>query len=187
MPGATTFFVGEKRGEIECGGGIKLQVDYSFLDVNSTDILIVPGGDEIQAIENSALLKWIRKMHQETEFTASVCTGSLILGAAGLLMGKKATTHWSQMVLLSNYGAIPSFRRVIKDGKIITSAGVSAGMDMALYIIELLAGKETAEKVQLELEYAPEPGLNSGHPSTARPAVLEAATLGIGKGHDRNR
>jgi transcriptional regulator GlxA family with amidase domain len=121
------------------------------------------------------LLDWIREAHQTSQWTTSVCTGSLLLAAAGLLNGLEATTHWGSLDRLADFGALPVSRRVVEQGKVITAAGVSSGIDMALTLAARIAGDEVAQGIQLSIEYDPQPPFSAGSPRTAPPQVLERA------------
>ncbi len=143
IPGAEVMFVGEtagiKRADPKSLGII---ADYSIADVTSADILLVPGGrGEAQVREKPHMLEWVRKIDATTQWTTSVCTGSLVLGAAGLLKGRPATTHWARLEKLREFGAEPRSQRIVEDGKIITAAGVSAGIDMALHLVAPRRGR----------------------------------------------
>jgi transcriptional regulator GlxA family with amidase domain len=150
-----------------------LVADRSLDQVESAEVLIMPGSTrESVASSNAVILEWIRRVHASTKFTASVCTGSIILGAAGLLNGVRATSHWLRVDDLASYGAVPVRERYVEDGRIITAAGVSAGIDMALYLAMKLAGDSVAQAIQLGLEYDPRPPLDAGSPAKAPPAVV---------------
>ncbi|QRK04843.1 DJ-1/PfpI family protein [Archangium violaceum] len=139
------------------------------------DVLVIPGGGTgvAAARKDPVILNWIKTAHQTSRYTTSVCTGALILGEAGLLEGKKATTHWELQSRLADHGASYQDSRYVQDGKVITSAGVSAGMDMSLYLIGLLSGETMAQAVQLAVQYDPQPPFDSGHPSRASQEVLD--------------
>jgi transcriptional regulator GlxA family with amidase domain len=143
--------------------------------VESADVLLVPGGHGTrQAVTDQDLLAWIRRVHATTRWTTSVCTGSLLLGAAGLLDGLEATTHWSAVRELESFGATYTPRRVVEQpGGLITAAGVSSGIDMALRLAELIAGRTAAEACQLVIEYDPQPPFDSGSYAKASPEVRE--------------
>jgi putative intracellular protease/amidase len=177
MPGATVRFVAPEAGEItDVLGAMSLRVDTRYDAVESCDVLLVPGGSGVGPLrEDEAFVGWIREIHATTTFTTSVCTGSLVLGEAGLLTGLDATTHWSAVDRLEALGARYRSERVIRQGKIITSAGVSSGIDMALQLVALLSDDLTAEAVQLYTEYDPQPPFDSGSVAKASPAVLERA------------
>ena len=155
------------------GAHTKLTVDTAIDDVDRCDLLIVPGGIPAvtMARQGHRLVDWIQSIHPTTQWTTSVCTGALMLGAAGVLDGLPATTHWFCHAELANYGAIPTDQRVVTAGKVVTAAGVSAGIDMALTLTERIAGTAYAQATQLDMEYEPEPPLDAGSPNTAPPAV----------------
>jgi putative intracellular protease/amidase len=151
-------------------------------EITSADILVVPGGIGTRPlIEDQPTLEWIRAIDAGSEWTTSVCTGSLLLGAAGLLQGKKATTHWRVLELLSKFGAIPTSERVVEQGKIITAAGVSSGIDMALTLAAHVAGDDVAQAIQLGIEYDPQPPFDSGSVAKASKTVHEMALAGLQK------
>ena len=164
LPGAAVCFVGHRKGEVRTDNGfLGLTVDWTFDEVSNPDVLLIPGGIGTRAIVHDDLvLDWIRNAHQTSQFTTSVCTGSLLLAAAGLLNGRKATTHFSARPLLLKYGATPTDERVVQEGKIITAAGVSSGIDMALRLAELLTDRTTAKALQLMIEYDPQPPYDAG-------------------------
>lgn len=164
LPGANVRFVGHRQGQIRTDNGfLGLTVDYTFSQVQSPDIVLIPGGVGTRAlIHDDVILDWLRNAHETSRFTTSVCTGSLLLGAAGLLRGRKATTHFSARPLLLKYGATPCNDRVVQEGRIITAAGVSSGIDMALRLAELLSDATTAKALQLMIEYDPQPPHDAG-------------------------
>jgi putative intracellular protease/amidase len=174
LPGAKVCFVGHRLGEVRTDNGfLGLTVDHRFDDVPSPEIVLVPGGVGTRALVNDEpILNWIRTAHETSLFTTSVCTGSLLLGAAGLLQGLSATTHFAARQLLTKYGAIPSDRRVVEQGKVITAAGVSSGIDMALLLAERLADATTAKALQLGIEYDPQPPYDAGALHKVDAAVL---------------
>ena len=142
-------------------------------DCPTLDVLWVPGGIGVNALlDDQEVLAFIRHQAGTLTFLTSVCTGSLVLGAAGLLRGKRATSHWSAVDLLSRFGAIPTTGRVVRDGNLITAGGVTAGIDFALTVIAEMLGREAAEACQLQLEYAPAPPFDAGTPGTAPEAVV---------------
>jgi len=175
LPEATLTFAAEKAGPIVTDTGfLTLEAKRSLSEIAVTDLLLIPGGPGDAAVRaNSALTSEIRRLHESTTFTTSVCTGSLILGAAGLLSGLRATTHWTQLETLREYGAEPTGERVVEQGKIITAAGVSAGIDMALRIAQQIVGDDFAQALQLGIEYDPQPPFDSGSPEKAPPHVVE--------------
>jgi len=174
LPGAEVRFVGHRRGEVRTDNGfLGLTVDFLFEDVPTPEVLLVPGGIGTRALMNDdAILGWIRTAHESSRFTTSVCTGSLLLAAAGLLRGLRATTHFSARQLLAKHGAEPSDERVVRQGKIITAAGVSSGIDMALRLAELLTDATTAKALQLMIEYDPQPPYDAGALHKVDQAVL---------------
>ncbi|MDQ1434861.1 MAG: hypothetical protein QOF59_1677 [Actinomycetota bacterium] len=164
LPEANVKFVAKAAGEVRTDNKfLALVADYALAEVTSAHVLVIPGGFATRALEgDTALLEWIRAVDATTTWTTSVCTGSLLLAAAGLLDGKEATTHWASLDRLKEYGAIPTGRRVVEQGKIITAAGVSSGIDMGLTLVARIAGDEYAQGVQLGIEYDPQPPFDSG-------------------------
>jgi len=164
LPDAEVRFVGHRKGEVRTDNGfLGLTIDYTFDEARHPDIVLIPGGIGTRAlVHDDVILDWIRGAHETSQFTTSVCTGSLLLAAAGLLEGRKATTHFSARPLLLKYGATPSEERVVQDGKIITAAGVSSGIDMALHLAELIADTTTSKALQLMIEYDPQPPHDAG-------------------------
>ena len=177
LPGARVRFVAAARGPVRTEQGmLGLIADFALDEVTSADILLVPGGIGTRPlVEDEPTLEWIRAVDAGSDWTTSVCTGSLLLGAAGLLAGKEATTHWRVLDLLRNFGATPVSRRVVEQGKVITAAGVSSGIDMALTLAAHIAGDDVAQAIQLFIEYDPEPPFDSGSTSKASPEVLALA------------
>lgn len=178
LPEANVKFVAKSAGVVRTDNKfLALVADYSLDEITSADVLVVPGGFATRALESdTALLDWIRAIDATTTWTTSVCTGSMLLAAAGLLDGKEATTHWASLDRLRNYGAIPTGRRVVEQGKIITGAGVSAGIDMGLTLVARIAGDEYAQGVQLGIEYDPQPPFDSGSLEKAPAAVAAFMT-----------
>ena len=178
-PDADVRIVGKTAGPVRAGtssSSLGLIADHAIADVASPDILLIPGGRDMSPVTaDGEVLDWVRQAHETTIWTTSVCTGALVLGAAGVLDGKRATTHWSARDRLAGYGAIAVADRVVIDGKIMTGAGVSAGIDMALTLLGKVAGDEHAQFVQLLTEYDPQPPYRSGSLETAPEAVLERA------------
>jgi transcriptional regulator GlxA family with amidase domain len=175
VPDSTLQFVAVEPGPIRTDNGLLgLVADNSIEDVRDPDVVLVPGGPgEVAARAGGAALEWLRAVHETTTWTTSVCTGSLILAAAGLLSGKRATSHWLALEELGRLGAVPVAERVVFDGKIVTAAGVSAGIDMALALAAKLAGDEVAQAIQLGIEYDPQPPFDSGSPAKAPAAIVE--------------
>jgi putative intracellular protease/amidase len=166
VPSIDVVFVGRRRGEVRTDNGmLGLMCDATFDEVNRPDVLLVPGGVGTRTLlRDEAMLDWVREVHRHTRFTTSVCTGSLVLAAAGLLDGLTATTHWSTQDILGSLGAVYTRERVVEHlpQRIITAAGVSSGIDMALRLVELLVDRQAAEASQLMIEYDPQPPFNSG-------------------------
>ena len=175
FPGYEFSFVALNAGPISDGSATIMQAQKSISEISAVDILVVPGGLPAitMARAGDPLIDWIAKVHPTTEWTISVCTGALMLGAAGVLKGVPATTHWYSHSELENYGAIPTDARVVESGKIMTAAGVSAGIDMSLVLAERIFGQAFAEKMQLDMEYDPKPPFSAGHPRSA-PAEVHA-------------
>ncbi|WP_320776786.1 DJ-1/PfpI family protein [Streptomyces sp. CRN 30] len=175
LPGAETVFVAERTGPVRSDtGALALTADRSLSEVPDPDLVVVPGGPGQSAqMENGALLDWLRTADRTTTWTTSVCTGSLLLAAAGLLRGRRATSHWLALDALKPYGAEPTGERVVSDGKYVTAAGVSAGIDMGLTLVGRIAGDDHARAVQLLTEYDPQPPYDAGSPEKA-PAHLVA-------------
>jgi putative intracellular protease/amidase len=175
LPDTTVTFVGHRRGEVRSDHGfLGLTVDRTFDEVTDPDVVVVPGGNGTRPLlGDDTVLDWIRAVHSTSRFTTSVCTGALLLGAAGLLDGLSATTHWASMDRLAGFGAIPTPERVVEhlDQRIITSAGVSSGIDMALRLAALLTDEITAQAVQLIVEYDPQPPFDAGSLIKAGPEV----------------
>jgi transcriptional regulator GlxA family with amidase domain len=176
VPGWEVRFVGVEKGVVRTDSGhLGLSVDHTLEEVTDPDIVLVPGGEGNRPLlEDEAVLSWLRGVDSGTKWTTSVCTGSLVLGAAGLLEGKRVTGHWLYLEPLREYGADPVGGRFVEDGKTITAAGVSAGIDMALHLVGREVGPEVAQAVQLGIEYDPQPPFDSGSPSKAPSEVVEA-------------
>lgn len=172
---AEVVFTGKKAGEIRAGGGtLGLVVDRPLADVPSADIVLVPGGPgQVDLMSDEEVHEWLRQVDATSSWTASVCTGSLVLAAAGLLNGRQATSHWLALDQLPSFGVVPTERRVVFDGKYVTAAGVSAGIDMALALANRIAGDTAAQAIQLGLEYDPQPPHDAGSPTKA-PAEIVA-------------
>src|SRR5262245_53557788 len=178
VPGNEAVFVAERAGPVRNESDtLALVADASLEEVRSPDIVVVPGGfGNRPPLEHEPLHEWIRAVHETTTWTTSVCTGSLLLAAAGLLDGAPATTHWLARDLLAELGAEPVSERVVEHGKIVTAAGVSSGIDMALRLVQRINGDEVAQAVQLGIEYDPEPPLDAGSPEKAPPEIVELVT-----------
>ena len=158
-------------------GVLGLTATHALADVDSCDVLVVPGGMDgtFAAAADEEILSWIRAVTADATWITSVCTGALILGAAGLLEGKKATTHWAAIDLLETYGAEPTRERVVFDGNVVTGAGVSAGIDFALTLAAKIAGDDMAKTLQLGIEYDPDPPFDCGSPAKAPAELIELA------------
>ena len=175
LPGAHMHLVWKTLDPVAAATGLILQPTTTYAACPQLDILCVPGGAGINPLLHDAeTLAFLKHQAQAARYVTSVCTGALVLGAAGLLRGKKATTHWASHDLLARYGAIPTQGRVVRDGNIFSGGGVTAGIDFALTLAAEIAGDTTAQSIQLFLEYAPEPPFESGRPDTAPPEVLAA-------------
>jgi transcriptional regulator GlxA family with amidase domain len=176
LPGAQLRFVAPAKGVVRTDDTLLcLQVDAAIDEVEQTDLLVVPGGlGTRQLMFDERVLAWLRAIDQTTRITASVCTGALLLAAAGLLRGRRANTHWAARSRLSEFGAIPCAERYVRDGKYATAAGVSAGIDLALALAIELAGPDVAQSIQLQIEYDPKPPLDAGNAERA-PAHLREA------------
>jgi len=182
IPDAEVVICAEHLGDLaDDMGHLHLDIAHTLDDVPTPDVLLVPGGvvTRTLAIPGTPIVEWIRDAHPTTTWTTSVCTGSLLLGAAGVLDGLRATTHWCSLDLLAAHGATATSERVVIDGRVITGAGVSAGIDMALTLVERLAGVEMAQAIQLGIEYDPRPPVDAGSPDKAPPEIrdLVAAVL----------
>ncbi|HJV20689.1 MAG TPA: DJ-1/PfpI family protein [Sediminibacterium sp.] len=174
--GAKTFFVAKQKGMVKNQRGLEMKVDKSFDDVKKLDILVIPGGavETFMQTQDSVTLNWIKDIDKTTYYTTSVCTGSWILGATGLLKGKNATSNWYRAEeMMAMYGANFKKERWVKDGKYWTSAGVTAGMDMSLAIIDDMMGRKYTEGVMLDLEYDPKPPYQAGIPEKSEPIVAD--------------
>jgi transcriptional regulator GlxA family with amidase domain len=178
VPGNESIFVAEEAGPVRNESDtLSLVADASIDEITSPDILVVPGGFGTRALlDHEPLLDWLRSAHETSTWTTSVCTGALLLAAAGLLDGVPATTHWLARDLLADLGAKPVPDRVVQEGKIVTAAGVSSGIDMALRLVQLINGDEVAQAVQLGIEYDPEPPLDAGSPEKAPQPIVELVT-----------
>jgi putative intracellular protease/amidase len=178
LPGATVHFVADEPGMKRTETGmLGLSADLALEELPDPEILVVPGGYGTRALlDDERFVGWVRRAHETSEWTTSVCTGSLVLAAAGILDGLEATTHWLEYDLLASLGARPTARRVVEQGKVITAAGVSSGIDMALVLAAHVAGDDVAKAIQLGIEYDPEPPFDSGSPSKAGAEIVELVT-----------
>jgi transcriptional regulator GlxA family with amidase domain len=176
VPDVDVVLCAERRGRLADESGLlRLELEHTFDDVADPDLVLVPGGVITRRLarDGAPIVDWIRAVHPTTTVTASVCTGALLLGAAGVLQGRQATTHWMALEQLRAYGATPCAERVVADGKVRTGAGVAAGIDLALQLVGELQGAETAQAVQLGIEYDPQPPYDAGAPGKAPPLIRD--------------
>jgi len=175
VPGWEVEFVASQQGEVRTdSGAVGLTADRSMEEVDAPEIVLVPGGiGTREKMADEEILAWLRRVDETSKWTTSVCTGSLLLAAAGLLEGKRATGHWAWLEPLKEFGADPVGGRFVEDGKVITAAGVTAGIDMALHLVAREVGPEVAQAIQLGIEYDPNPPFDSGSPEKAAPEIVE--------------
>jgi len=174
LPGAKIYFTGYEKRKCKDTYGLELKADYSINEISEAEILLIPGGFGIDNfLKNREIIDWVRKIDRTTSWTVAVCSGSLLLAEAGILDGKNCTTHWRRKEQLRQYNVHIKDDRFVQDGKIITSAGVSAGIDMALYLVSKVAGDDAAKIIQLGIEYDPQPPFDCGSPGKAPPEILE--------------
>jgi transcriptional regulator GlxA family with amidase domain len=175
LPGAELEFVAPEAGVKRTDTGqLGLEATSSIDELTDPDIVLVPGGEGNRPLlSDDRVLDWLRSAHEGTTWTTSVCTGSLVLGAAGILDGKRATSHWVYLEQLREYGAEPVRERFVEDGKVVTAAGVSAGIDMALHLATRIAGDDVAQAIQLGIEYDPAPPHDAGSPDKAPDHVVD--------------
>lgn len=183
LPDARIHMVWKDTAPVRDAAGLVLTPNATLeSELDPLDVLLVPGGGgQVALMEDKAILSWLRARAAKARYVLSVCTGALTLGAAGLLRGRRATTHWNSFHLLGYFGAMPEDARVVVDGHLVSTAGVSAGIDGSLHLAALLAGEEAAQRIQLDMQYAPEPPFAAGTPAEAPKAVLEAARQAAGK------
>jgi cyclohexyl-isocyanide hydratase len=175
LPETAVHLLWKERSAIVSSTGLSLAATMRFDECPTLDVLCVPGGAGINALmQDAEVLEFVRAQARKTRYVTSVCTGALVLGAAGLLKGRRATTHWLAHDFLASFGAIPVSGRVVRDGNLITAGGVTAGVDFGLTVVAELAGQQEAEAIQLALEYAPEPPFKSGTPEEAPLAAVDA-------------
>ncbi len=174
LPGARVRWLAAEAGPMTPESGqLTLLADAPYEDVPSPDLVLVPGGTGTRAVlGDERLLSWLRGAHETATWTTSVCTGSLLLGAAGILDGLRATSHWTELDALAGFGAIPTDERVVAEGKVVTSAGVSSGIDMGLWLAGQIAGEDFAKALQLMIEYDPQPPFDSGSTAKAGPELV---------------
>ncbi|MEV5708776.1 DJ-1/PfpI family protein [Actinoallomurus sp. NPDC052274] len=184
LPGVTTVFAAAERGPVRTDGALTVVADAAFDAIDRCDVLLVPGGPGTRdvVLGDRRYVDWVRRVHPTTRWTTSVCSGSLILGAAGLLDGLRATTHWAVRKELEATGATYVPERVVTAGKVVTAAGVSAGIDMALTLAADIGGDVAAQAIQLWTEYDPRPPFDSGSLPKASPEVLDFVTAHLAAG-----
>ncbi|MEL6828928.1 MAG: DJ-1/PfpI family protein [Pseudomonadota bacterium] len=188
LPDSESLIVAKTIDPVSTDTPLQLVPTHTFDDVDTLDILVVPGGFGVTAaLRDAHTMAFIRKMGETATYVTSVCTGALLLGGAGLLNGRKATTHWAYTDLLALCGAKFTPGRVVRDGNVFTGGGVTAGIDFAFALIKDIAGQQTAEAIQLGIEYNPDPPIKSGHPDLAHPKLLEAMTLRYAEPRDASR
>jgi cyclohexyl-isocyanide hydratase len=174
LPGATVRLIWKTREPVVSSSGLVLTPTDTYDDCVALDVICVPGGTGVtDLLQDAPTLAFVRRQAARARYVTSVCTGALLLGAAGLLRGRRATTHWAFHALLAPLGAIPVRERVVRDGNLITGGGVTAGIDFALTVAAELQGEDTAQAIQLELEYAPAPPFDAGSPDTAPRPIVE--------------
>jgi transcriptional regulator GlxA family with amidase domain len=175
VPGTELVFVSTEAGPLRTDTGrLGLNADAVLEDVPEPDVFVIPGGEGNRPLmKDERVLDWVRHAHEHSTWSTSVCTGALVLGAAGLLEGKRANTHWAYRDALREFGAEPVAERVVEDGKIMTAAGVSAGIDMSLTLVSRLFDENVAKAIQLGIEYDPDPPFDSGSPEKAAPELVE--------------
>ena len=184
----TVDLVSRTRGPVTTDRGMQIVPTVTYSDCPPLDVVLVPGGPGQQDLmEDEATLEFLRKQAASAKYVTSVCTGSLVLGAAGLLKGKRATSHWAAVDHLALLGAIPVREKVVVDGHIVTGAGVTSGIDFALTLATILEGEQTAREIQLQIEYDPDPPYNSGSPNTAAPAIVEAVKARLARLNEERR
>lgn len=183
LPEARVRFIAAEAGPVRTDNRmLTLMAEASLEDVPSPDILVVPGGIGTRTLlGDEAMIGWVRTAHETSRFTTSVCTGSLLLAAAGILDGVDATTHWMVRDLLGELGANPVTDRVVERGKVVTAAGVSSGIDMALVLADRIAGPEVSQAIQLAIEYDPQPPYDSGSPEKAPREIVELVSAVMGQ------
>jgi putative intracellular protease/amidase len=191
IPDARVRFIGERPGPVRTDNGmLQVVAEAALADVPRPDILVVPGGVGTRALtSDETWLSWIREAHEHSTWTTSVCTGSLLLGAAGVLDGLRATSHWLELETLRQYGAEPTGERVVFQGKVVTAAGVSSGIDMGLRLLAEIMGDDAAKAVQLVIEYDPQPPFDAGSVDKAPPEMVEGirAAVAVREAASRDR
>jgi len=178
LPDAEVTWLAHEPGIVKTDNGmLGIEATAAFEDLPRPDVVVVPGGTGTgDHLADERFLDWIREAHAHSEWTTSVCTGSLLLGAAGVLEGLRATSHWLALDALPSFGAQPTGERVVVEGKVVTAAGVSSGIDMGLELVRRIAGEDFAKGVQLMIEYDPEPPFDTGSPAKAGPELVSRVT-----------
>jgi len=175
MPGAELHLLWKNLQAVRSDRGLTILPTTTFADCPRLDLICVPGGPGANALlTDNETLRFLRRIAAKARFVTSVCTGSLVLGAAGLLAGRRATSHWTSREMLREFAAIPTDERVVVDGHVITGGGVTAGIDFALRVVAEVRGQDTAEKIQLAMEYDPQPPFSAGSPKAARATIVDA-------------
>jgi len=188
LPNTTVDLVARTRDPVTTDRGMQIVPTTTYTDCPALGVVMVPGGPGQQDLmENEAALGFLRKQAASAKYVTSVCTGSLVLAAAGLLKGKRATSHWAAVDHLKLLGAIPVREKVVVDGNIVTGAGVTSGIDFALALAAILEGEAVAREIQLQIEYDPAPPFDCGSPQTAAPAILEAVKARLAKLSEERR
>jgi putative intracellular protease/amidase len=175
IPGTEVVWLGPEPGPVTADNGVSILASAAYEEVPDPDIVVVPGGygTDRGALEDERLVGWIRRAHETSDWTTSVCTGSLLLATAGVLDGLEATSHWIDLEKLERLGARPTGTRVVEQGKVITAAGVSSGIDMGLVLAARIAGPEVAQAIQLGIEYDPQPPFDTGSVEKAPPQIVD--------------
>jgi len=187
LPGAETVLIWKTMDPVRTEHGLTILPMATFETCGPLDLVLVPGGAGMNPLlEDDEVLAFLRRQAASARYIVGICTGSLVLGAAGLLRGKRASTHWTAHGMLAQFGAVPVKERVVQDGNLFTGGGVTAGIDVALSVVAEIAGRETAEAIQLAVEYDPAPPFDAGSPDRAPPAVLDGVlTRGAARQRDR--
>jgi cyclohexyl-isocyanide hydratase len=182
LPNTTVDLIARTHDPVTTDRGMQIVPTATYADCPPLDVIMVPGGPGQQDLmEDETALDFLRRQAASAKYVTSVCTGSLVLGAAGLLKGKRSTSHWAAVDHLALLGAVPVREKVVVDGNIVTGAGVTSGIDFALRLAAILEGEQVAREIQLQIEYDPDPPFNSGSPTTAAPALLEAVKARLAK------
>jgi cyclohexyl-isocyanide hydratase len=182
LPDTAVELIAHTREPVATDRGLQIVPTTTFAECPTLDVIMVPGGPGQQDLmEDEAALSFLRKQAGGAQFVTSVCTGSLVLAAAGLLKGKRATSHWAAVEHLVHLGAIPIREQVVVDGNVVTGAGVTSGIDFALQLAAMLEGEEVARQIQLQIEYEPEPPFDSGSPQKASKETLAAVQARLAK------